>query len=134
MFINFLVDFTTLGAPFNRRKLELKCVAECEPTCTISWFRNQVSIESLNSTHGTKDRFEIRSFNRLPLKEKNLLSHVESVLEIDFYHYEDEELQSTRDNTNYTCKASGNDVGTSIESQTTFRIHYPPRNIAVSPR
>ena len=28
------------GLPFSRKKVQLKCVVECEPSCSISWYRN----------------------------------------------------------------------------------------------
>ena len=32
------------GLPFSRKKVQLKCVVECEPRCSISWYKNGVEI------------------------------------------------------------------------------------------
>ena len=32
------------GIPFSRRNVQLKCVVECDPKCSISWYRNGITI------------------------------------------------------------------------------------------
>ena len=128
------------GAPFNQRKVEFNCVVECEPRCEITWFQNDTSLTHEAGVQHYKrlgGRFNIRTTHYGMDTALNLLSHVESILEVDFSNTEDPDspqlLLPNRDNTNFTCKATGNSVGSPVESTTTFRIHYPPREIKVTP-
>ena len=130
-------------------------MVECEPSCNISWYSNGTAIEehsqefsdyeggyslNVNSEYTEADAdgrpsFEVKTFKRLPLPEKNLLSHVESVLVVQLPSpASGSGLWERRDNTNYTCKASANEMGGPAESTTTFKIHFPPSNIAVNSR
>ena len=120
------------GARYNRRNVELTCIVECDPLCTISWFRNGEEIVAGQN----QSQFNIRSAALLPDPDRNILLHVESTLAMDLDRWAgDERLRApNRDTANYTCRASGNVVGPGVESETVFRLHYPPRNITVMPR
>ena len=75
--------------------------------------------------------------------EMNRLSHVESTLELDFdslvgkttrnnineYTSDDNEL----DVATYSCNSSSNSVGLAVRSSTRFRLHYPPKDITITP-
>jgi hypothetical protein len=63
----------------------------------------------------------------------NLLHHVESILELDFDRWPGGHLVPSRDMANYTCKTTETSVGPAVESTTLFRVHYPPKNITVTP-
>ena len=102
-------------------------MVECDPVCNISWFSNGTAIEEDRTGHREQPSFEVKTFKAKPLPDKDLMSHVESVLEVYLG-------DGKRDNTNYTCKASGNSVGGPVESTTTFKIHFPPSDIVVTPR
>ena len=102
-------------------------MVECDPVCNISWFSNGTAIEEDRTGHREQPSFEVKTFKAKPLPDKDLMSHVESVLEVSLG-------DGKRDNTNYTCKASGNSVGGPVESTTTFKIHFPPSDIVVTPR
>ena len=136
----FVVNIS--GAPVYDSRLELKCVVECDPSCNISWFSNGTAIEQDSSSSGSQKTYsgggrdsrqpsyEVKTFKRLALPDKDLMSHVESVLEVHL----DSQDKRRRDNTNYTCKGSANTVGGAVESTTTFKIHFPPSDIVVTPR
>ena len=73
----------------------------------------------------------------------NRLSHVESVLELDFdglvgkrksnriaeYKKESSEM----DIATYSCNSTSNSVGLAVRSSTQFRLHYPPKDITITP-
>ena len=70
----------------------------------------------------------------------NRLSHVESTLELDFdslvgkttineYTSDDNDL----DVATYSCNSSSNSVGLAVRSSTRFRLHYPPKDITITP-
>ena len=79
-----------------------------------------------------------------PSVELNRLHHVESVLELDFekwfggtirrlggtsYIGQENEL----DTDSYSCHSTSNAVGLGVRSTTQFRVHYPPKNITITP-
>ena len=42
---NFLTRLPVItGLPFSRKKVQLKCTVECDPKCSISWYRDGAMI------------------------------------------------------------------------------------------
>ena len=75
----------------------------------------------------------------------NRLSHVESVLELDFDNlvggnsqnngineYKMKE-ENDLDVVTYSCNSTSNSVGLAVRSSTQFRLHYPPKDITIDP-
>ena len=75
----------------------------------------------------------------------NRLSHVESVLELDFDNLVggnsqnngiDEHKKNEENDLNvvtYSCNSTSNSVGLAVRSSTQFRLHYPPKDITIDP-
>eukprot|EP00094_Tigriopus_californicus_P006888 TCALIF_06634-PA protein Name:"Similar to HMCN2 Hemicentin-2 (Homo sapiens)" AED:0.02 eAED:0.03 QI:0/0.5/0.28/0.85/1/1/7/253/1111 len=117
------------GAPIDKRYLRLVCEVECDPHCSIVWFHNNKPIPD-NATH-----FQVRFHTHAPNPSTNTLLKVESILETDFRKWPpDGILRPARDNGNFSCRSSPNEVGAGVASHTQFRVHFPPRNITLTPR
>lgn len=118
-----------LGAPIDKRYLRLVCEVECDPHCSIVWFHNNEPIPD-NAT-----QFQVRFHTHAPNPSTNTLLKVESILETDFRKWPpDGILRPARDNGNFSCRSSPNEVGPGVASHTLFRVHFPPRNISLTPR
>ncbi len=147
-----IVLFVT-GAPYNRRQFQLTCMVECDPVCSLSWLHNgspvKLQQEEDQNEQEEQDgddqgrRFRVRNSVWPPSPMENRLLSVESTLEMDLIATNavdpwprDEVSEAVDDNSghNYTCVASGNSVGQGVRSTTTYRVHYPPRNISVGMR
>ena len=75
----------------------------------------------------------------------NRLSHVESVLELDFdtlvggnsQNNGISEYKMNQENdldiATYSCNSTSNSVGLAVRSSTQFRLHYPPKDITIDP-
>ena len=75
----------------------------------------------------------------------NRLSHVESVLELDFDNLVGgnsqnngiNEYKMSKENdldvVTYSCNSTSNSVGLPVRSSTQFRLHYPPKDITIYP-
>ena len=75
----------------------------------------------------------------------NRLSHVESVLELDFDNLVSgnsknngiNEYKMNEENdlnvVTYSCNSTSNSVGLAVRSSTQFRLHYPPKDITIDP-
>ena len=75
----------------------------------------------------------------------NRLSHVESVLELDFdtlvggnsQNNGINEYKMNEENdlgiASYSCNSTSNSVGLAVRSSTQFRLHYPPKDITIDP-
>lgn len=150
----FLFRSLFAGAPYNRRRFQLTCMVECDPVCSISWLHNNAPIRVATEEEEEKDengeegksRFHVRASVWPPDVSANRLLSVESTLDVDLLSFassssfsawpRDEIADAVAENSgdNYTCAAGGNSVGGGVSSTTTFRVHYPPRNITVGPR
>ena len=141
---NQLINFHA-GAPFNRKRVDFVCKVECDPVCSISWFRDGLPVEpederyALNASLAAEaerafgpHRYVVQSHAGAADARANTLLHVVSTLEL--HAGADADLAVGRDEANYSCRASANGVGPGVESATEFRVHFPPRNVSVSQR
>ena len=78
--------------------------------------------------------YDITSSAWPPSEADNRLLSVESVLEMELSAWPGGGLDPERDAANYSCVAGPNVIGPGVESVTRFRVHFPPRNISVSPK
>ena len=74
--------------------------------------------------------------------EMNRLSHVESILELDFdnlvgttskNNINEYNENNDLDVVTYSCNSTSNAVGLAVRSSTKFRLHYPPKDITITP-
>lgn len=104
-------------------------MVECDPICTILWYKNDQLIRRNQS------QYQINESALKPSPGQNMLLRVESVLKLDFDLWpEGRDLDPLRDMANYSCKSTANRLGSGVISTTSFRVHYPPKNITVTPR
>ena len=80
------------------------------------------------------DHYVIRTTVKPPDITVNRLHQIESKLELHFDLWPGGKLVPLRDTAYYTCRSTSTSVGPGVESKTLFRVHYPPRNISVTPK
>lgn len=128
LFITVMIPhIISQGAPYNSRNVRLTCQVECDPLCSIEWLRDGNPIPKNSSN------FVMLESVFPPRSAANLLLNVQSTLEMDFEHWPDGFLVPERDMANYTCVSTANELGNGVASSTLFRVHYPPKNISVTP-
>ncbi|RWS09306.1 hemicentin-1-like protein, partial [Dinothrombium tinctorium] len=113
------------GALFNASHYSASCRVECEPICRINWYRNGVLINPNSS------EYEIKETVHPEEPKQNIFTSVVSTLTWNMPLLAP--LDRDRDNANFSCVGTSDDLGKSVESQMQFFVQYPPENLSVDP-
>ncbi|GIY71583.1 uncharacterized protein CDAR_442901 [Caerostris darwini] len=109
------------GAARNASAVRLVCHVECDPLCSVTWFRGQDSL--LDSKFFVTETLVLEADPR-----RDVLRSVVSSLSWSLSHLP----ASSFDFSTFACRSSANPLGPPVHSSTLFRIEYPPENIQVS--
>ena len=83
---NFLARLPVItGLPFSRKKVQLKCTVECDPICSISWYRNGAmigdsglmklkNIFSTSSTTTETGKYSIQTIEKVRISKQMLIN------------------------------------------------------------
>ncbi|XP_074603560.1 B-cell receptor CD22-like isoform X2 [Brevipalpus obovatus] len=111
------------GALYNAPSHSASCRVECEPICSISWYRNNVLIN--NSSR----EFIIKETQHPPESEANIFLSIVSTLTWNMTV----PLDKYSNPYEISCSSTGNMVGTGVSSSMMFQVEYPPENLTVIP-
>ncbi|XP_065226929.1 hemicentin-2 isoform X2 [Planococcus citri] len=105
---------------------DIKCDFECYPECRVIWRRNGTLIDN------TTGEYEILNVDIPADQNRNDFPGVSSTLRLNIKAFPGGELIPNRDDAQYTCASTANDVGNGVESNIDFRVHFPPINMNLS--
>ncbi|XP_071034421.1 hemicentin-1 isoform X2 [Parasteatoda tepidariorum] len=122
----FIIDLPDIrGAERNAAFINFKCQVECDPICDVTWSKD-------GSTITSTDVYII--INQIENEDmvQNRFKSVSSSLKFNMAAWPDRRLSRKRDDANYTCSSTGNDVGEGVSSTMEFLVEYAPEFIKLS--
>ncbi|XP_014297266.1 hemicentin-1 isoform X3 [Microplitis demolitor] len=124
-FINPLAPYN--GYVYNAVNVSIGCRVECSPICNVSWIKNNVPI---NFT--ATDRYYVTNVYHPADQSTSDFESIQSNLTWNLDVWPNRQLDRFKDNDNYTCISSDNDVGKGVQSTTHFQVEFPPENMTIS--
>ncbi|XP_057319542.1 hemicentin-2 isoform X2 [Microplitis mediator] len=124
-FINPLAPYN--GYVYNAVNVSIGCRVECSPICNVSWIKNNVPI---NFT--ATDRYYVTNVYHPADQSTSDFESIQSNLTWNLDAWPNRQLDRFKDNDNYTCISSDNDVGEGVNSTTHFQVEFPPENMTIS--
>ncbi|XP_034935255.1 hemicentin-1 isoform X9 [Chelonus insularis] len=115
------------GYVYNAVNVSIGCRVECSPICNVSWIKNNAPI---NFT--ATDRYYVTNVYHPADQSTSDFESVQSNLTWNLDAWPNRELDRFKDNDNYTCVSSENDVGDGVKSTTYFQVEFPPENMTIS--
>ncbi|XP_048512815.1 titin isoform X2 [Athalia rosae] len=115
------------GFVYNAANVSIDCRVECVPLCSISWFKDNVSMDFTNNNH-----YYLSNTIHPPDPRTNDFQSIRSELVWNLTSWPNGELDRNTDNGKFTCKSSGNSIGPGVISTTHFHVEFPPENINTS--
>ncbi|XP_044589396.1 hemicentin-2 isoform X6 [Cotesia glomerata] len=124
-FINPLAPYH--GYVYNAVNVSIGCRVECSPICNVSWIKNN---EPINFT--VIDRYYVTNVYHPADQSTSDFESIQSNLTWNLDKWPNKQLDRFKDNDNYTCISSDNDVGKGVHSTTHFQVEFPPENMTIS--
>ncbi|CAH1113208.1 unnamed protein product, partial [Psylliodes chrysocephalus] len=118
---------TYQGILYTSKHVNLTCIVECYPECSIVWHKDGVKLDIVNNPLYTVETHFLK-----PNPQKNDFESVNSTLIWNITAWPGHMLNKTSPNSNYTCQATSNKIGLGVSSTAEIAVDYPPEDVITS--
>ncbi|XP_057661910.1 titin isoform X1 [Diorhabda carinulata] len=118
---------TYQGILYTSKNINLTCIVECYPQCSIVWYIDTVKLDTTNNHLYTIETHFLPSN-----LQKNDFESINSTLIWNMSAWPGKMLNKSAANTNYTCQATSNNIGAGVSSTAEIAVDYPPEDVDTS--
>ncbi|KAJ8954752.1 hypothetical protein NQ314_007022, partial [Rhamnusium bicolor] len=119
---------TYQGVLYSSQNINLTCIVECYPECSIIWNKDGSNLDTSNNL------YSVITTPLPPDSRKNDFESINSTLIWNMSAWPGQKLNKTSQNSNYTCQSKANSIGHGVSSTIEIAVDYPPEELIVSPR
>ncbi|XP_074027941.1 neuromusculin isoform X4 [Leptinotarsa decemlineata] len=117
------------GVLYSSKHINLTCIVECYPECSIVWHKDGVKLDIAHNP-----LYYVETHFLPPNLQKNDFESINSTLIWNMTAWPGGSLNKSAPNSIYTCQATSNKIGPGISKDFEVAVDYPPEDIIVSPK
>ncbi|KAG5898346.1 hypothetical protein JTB14_034328 [Gonioctena quinquepunctata] len=117
------------GLLYSSKHINLTCIVECYPECSIVWHKDGVKLDIAHNP-----LYYVETHFLPPNLQKNDFESINSTLIWNMTAWPGGTLNKSAPNSIYTCQATSNKIGAGISKDFEVAVDYPPEDIVASPK